>query len=930
MSTNFNIGFFRTAKSGIYNTIDEIVDLINQKKTDANLQPVAAELSALIQKIQAPLNVGRFRWLLAMYNDLQKLSVRKLDIHSIELIGEAVKASKGYFDSIFENNINFSSACLYYWVQVKKNLKEEYEVSTFFYPLYKIPDDLKSQSFKKEDLSKYVTKVADAYKSGLTLINRGDYSGIDICIKSVSDLHNINYIKSYYPLWTAVLGFFSALKIVNNKKEYLSTINNINLDIRMFGDGKSPNEDNIKNYLNIMLKNDFTSSNDEYLSDAVSFFHILDYKHYFKETSNGNFVNFNKSEAVNLINQMLHSLGEIQTGEGHKNFNDLNLKFKSIKSVFVGSSSELFDAFLEATKKVSVDKVEKVVFEEIFSTLNLLSIFLSRGMEAAIEENCLIQSKRLRTALSGDQDVLEHLKIKKIKNQNEKHLLVVDNVLAVLEKISQEIGELFKEEQNVNVEDYITHLTSSLGPLKFVKLELAEEILSKMVYDILPSLVDKNKPEEWSEFVKYNSALIIYLNAFKNGQKSENVLLRALGRKIETGYEKIADLGGFDEVKFNEGSEIKNSSVLDSNVENNEAVEPRITPEYKFSRADLHPQQELVNLEVAVQSNYDSEVDSVVDDIINKAMEKTSADLEEIEPSTSFDKSADEMLIEQNLPAPEVAEISNREVREEINEDLVRHQDFQSSELDEVNAYNQTKKHKKYNAYENVIKKQIIQMDEIKGIYFEEAVENLTDVIRMLDSYDGSQNADIRRAFHTLKGSGKVAEVYELAEAAKIVEDFMSYIKEHKYHLNEESINTVKEISQNFIDIANRLNSTGNASINFEFADELSELREAYGVHKKYNEMSSYEEEIPKRVELSSKPELTSAVSEKASYKTPNPVKSTVPEPVQSSILQDDSAEDLSAEDKLWMEAMTAVQKMGEQIGVLAQVFEKLMTLEKK
>ncbi len=93
--------------------------------------------------------------------------------------------------------------------------------------------------------------------------------------------------------------------------------------------------------------------------------------------------------------------------------------------------------------------------------------------------------------------------------------------------------------------------------------------------------------------------------------------------------------------------------------------------------------------------------------------------------------------------------------------------------------------------------------DDIKEIFIEEAHEVLDDIVPMFKSYlaDRSQAGllvDVRRGFHTLKGSGRMVGAMELGELAWAVENMMNRILDKTITLNEGMCTLIYEVLAEF------------------------------------------------------------------------------------------------------------------------------------
>jgi len=109
--------------------------------------------------------------------------------------------------------------------------------------------------------------------------------------------------------------------------------------------------------------------------------------------------------------------------------------------------------------------------------------------------------------------------------------------------------------------------------------------------------------------------------------------------------------------------------------------------------------------------------------------------------------------------------------------------------------------------------------EELKSIFIEEAQELLeTNVINLQVLRDNEQNqmalTDVRRSFHTLKGSGRTVGLEMIGDVAHAIEKLLNILLEYKSFPSEEVLDFVSEANQAFIAWINHLKSNSSVTLN--------------------------------------------------------------------------------------------------------------------
>lgn len=115
---------------------------------------------------------------------------------------------------------------------------------------------------------------------------------------------------------------------------------------------------------------------------------------------------------------------------------------------------------------------------------------------------------------------------------------------------------------------------------------------------------------------------------------------------------------------------------------------------------------------------------------------------------------------------------------------------------------------------------------ELLGVYLDEAKEVLANVAQhgqalQRDVADKNALLEIRRGFHTLKGSGRTVGLNELSEVAWMVEKLLNEIIEHKRMLSSAHLAFIEQVGQAFFAWVAQLSESGFANINCAYWQQL-------------------------------------------------------------------------------------------------------------
>lgn len=108
--------------------------------------------------------------------------------------------------------------------------------------------------------------------------------------------------------------------------------------------------------------------------------------------------------------------------------------------------------------------------------------------------------------------------------------------------------------------------------------------------------------------------------------------------------------------------------------------------------------------------------------------------------------------------------------------------------------------------------------DELADIYLTEAEEVLAQIAENLQALRVNATAndplvDVRRSYHTLKGSGRTVGLVGQAEVAAKVETFLNGVLDKKEHLRTDQISKLEEITSAFAGWAAALRASGEVSV---------------------------------------------------------------------------------------------------------------------
>ncbi|WP_367105546.1 Hpt domain-containing protein [uncultured Psychrobacter sp.] len=133
---------------------------------------------------------------------------------------------------------------------------------------------------------------------------------------------------------------------------------------------------------------------------------------------------------------------------------------------------------------------------------------------------------------------------------------------------------------------------------------------------------------------------------------------------------------------------------------------------------------------------------------------------------------------------------------------------------------------------------------DIKEIFIEEAEEVLADILPKYEQWralptDLSALKEIRRGFHTLKGSGRMVGAYHTAELAWSIEDMLNRILDHSITVSEDIIQLLADVLAAYPDLINTFANNESCEQNYPVVISLwVACAQAYS--KQYGDQFSY------------------------------------------------------------------------------------------
>lgn len=694
-------------------------------------------------------------------------------------------------------------------------------------------DDLSSNTLAVNDqiasLKKLVDSVSALRVNKSTFIYSNFVSAFFEVIKTVNQ-NEINQFKekSYASVEKIINGFSNELANLINF--FKNTPINVNYQLQNI----KPNYEALKE-VSFFICHKISQNEELYSLSAIKELNKLIGLNSFVEALNSNLeiAEVQKNpEVVNHFENVLIDLKEEVMIFGSKNIADANVFEQHMKKL-----SQLSEKSYEISKLIKIDLLQnltqefsnfvkqlhqKHITEGLSEELSLYVVFLDNFVQnylknkaniyniennPELNDQVKLMSARFESFANGDE--VSHLEAPKLDieskaSEQEKTIRHIFEELYNDLLIVEEIMDQFFRTEGENIKDIantIKPLLNANGVLKITQNIELSQVVSYMV-NVFEELLNKGVKEVDPQRI-YNTAnglggLLLYISAVKDGNQEE-------AKEV---FSSLAPLFKDLNIEINSSNAplplvkpISTKPIINSNVDNDIANEKVVSEENDLV--------EILPLHIDVDTDTNTN-------------ESKNHEAETVEPVNEIHTSLEEVLL------PEIGLVQEKNQAEENKEEHNDNLEVINHLAQKTNVEQHLLNNKDELAHAEISSVEVAEgNEELVDIYLEEAKEevfpNIESALEKIEElgYSKEQLTIIRRAYHTLKGSGRMVNLNYLAEIAWLVEQTLnSFLNEDK-PVPDSVIEIVKETKATLENYFEELNNNKSVFVDVKPSFEL-------------------------------------------------------------------------------------------------------------
>jgi chemosensory pili system protein ChpA (sensor histidine kinase/response regulator) len=429
-----------------------------------------------------------------------------------------------------------------------------------------------------------------------------------------------------------------------------------------------------------------------------------------------------------------------------------------------GEQRQIIEAQIITVTKILNDELKPDEEKMLAMVLELIQV------EQALEQMQNRQSKVEEDDLRSEEDVSRDLELDNIL------VAIVTALLDDIQKTKSAILEFVKDpSRSEQMELCVVLMEQSRGALLMLNHERAVAVIDGLIqymndYDVV-------------EFMSVNR-----LDSLSQVIVSLECYLEALGER-RTDADTILDLADIQLSKLlapasvsNRADACEEAAILYADTEISDAIQAENfavfeeVSDQSIQKNELHNSKSALDLDINLSSQEPIEIEVTVQSNDAQTADDISLELENI--NSCFEPEP-ERHIESNLePSPEASAFGEALIVEPVNESLV-----------------------------------VLKPDgdpDILEIYLEEAEEEATNIARLQKDWqlhpdDSNAVKNIRRAFHTIKGSGRLVGATKIAEFSWDYELLINSVIDKAVSPNDDVINAVGKASVALLELVTEL-----------------------------------------------------------------------------------------------------------------------------
>jgi len=690
--------------------------------------------------------------------------------------------------------------------------------------------------------------------------------------KTTKQFYELKHRVGYQGYWLALMGRLQIALLqddleMDNKRPLGKILENASLEMQKFGeDNQKVAPESLKRVITPLVSKDVLKIA-EYSSILKEVVERFDIDIFYEEAQNAmdsekvkqkaDFAE-SKKEIKDMIYELKKEWNRLTTSPVPQNKKTLNRILNSLSSkkyLFPSNAATRLLMGLLKLKNVYTEdfneSITEIINREVATTIIIFENIIEKDgeMSLELEKQVDIQLKRLQFAYEDNEEALNNLshvewdqdtKVDDYKNSLVKVAREIRKDIAVVEKA---LSEIFAGNPSpISNKDMEANLRMVLGALKIMKEEQAGKILVAVRNRIVDAI---KKGEARTEDDEYNitlglSSIMVFLDSSVKGDPDAILKLSEasqvlLGEEIqhESNFgENSAMSSSLDFIDSHESEEREeNLNVIEEYESEHEMQETEFNkPENnELNNSDKKEIDEEREEEEAFPAYEESSLLAALNDNNTEFSDLNDKQQDPILEESQYNLSTEETLIEAN-PGVEYSEEKSSELPVFLKE-------------------------KDYEII-NVVDKSIDE--ELAEVFVEELDEIITNIQLFKAELNEDPTSidllkDLRRQYHTLKGSGRMAEYHAIGEVGWRIESHLNNVIDKDEFLWDNSLKNVIDASLSKIKVWKReLEQTKQASI-----DATDILEALYFDENKGKSLAEEAEDVKEEESESLMPEVT-------------------------------------------------------------------------
>ncbi|HCJ8468233.1 TPA: Hpt domain-containing protein [Escherichia coli] len=803
------------------------INKINMSLLKNLAQPLEESLNSLIESIQDlqedKIQIANFNGLtpahlitksLEMIDARSELKVaesielltKKIQTHNIKdqqelyistnLIKNAATALLMHIKSVINSNKPHSSIAL--WSVLSPMQRQlgfkNVSIENMYYPKPKF-NNKEFQPLKKEVVKKVSKDALEEFEETVkTWLNSDDELTVKKSLKNIAKisrgLYDLKHRPGYQSYWLAIMGRLQLALLdpnleINNKENLATIFENMSVELLRFGeDALKVSNDSLITVITPLVREDILemAKYSTILKEIVERFNIDIFYEEAKKAMDSEKIKHkneflaNKKELIDIVYDLKKEWEKLLTtsiAQNKKNLNKvinlLNGKKYLLPSVSAANLMFTIAKLKEVYTEDFSEKITQEIGDEVATGLIMLENIIEKNGEISpgLEQQIDLQIKRINLAYSEEIKALKELPEATWDEdtKNDEYIQSMIKVSAEIRKdiysIESALSEVFSNKPSpISGKEIDYHFKMIVGALRITDEELAAKIVISIRNLVVGYYTNtKKSPEVEEQIIMGLSSLTMFLDAKEKGDPNPVMKLAVIAETLLG--EKVIDHTENDE-NFNMNTTfdfIDEKQVLESTNEKEKAEE--IIEEESNNEDVTKDLLEEINKKVAEHNEEqpleEQKFPTYSEDALLSALEEY-PDPTPVEDSESGMKVEDVSIEEVSLSVEEEThnEINNVEVESSPLPYFMTEEDLQIVNV--IDSSDDT---------------------DLAEVFIEELdliIVNIETVIKKLNNEPNDLDSirDLKRQYHTLKGSGRMSQYTAIGEVGWRIEHYIN------------------------------------------------------------------------------------------------------------------------------------------------------------